>query len=239
LKAAAGAASDSLASAPDEARVHLPLAPSEEGLFAVRASGNSMNGGERPIQDGDWLVMRYVGDVGIGALAGQVALVQVPDAAGHAYQVKRIVQKGARWLLRSENPEHPSFEVTKEVKPIAQLVELVRPERVGPFVGVLLTDEGAIRAFGLATVPKTGRYNGHLFLCVDRPGSLKTPNRIEPLISSRNPAETAFVLTRTEPGRPWRYAGIAHWKEDEGSWALPEPVDPDTWKALGTNSEVR
>jgi superfamily II DNA or RNA helicase/diadenosine tetraphosphate (Ap4A) HIT family hydrolase/SOS-response transcriptional repressor LexA len=238
LKAAAGAASDSLASAPEEGRVHLPLASSADDLFAVRASGDSMRGGEQPIRDGDWLVMRYVRGMGVGALSGRIALVQVPDTSGHAYQVKRIVRQGTHWLLRSENPEHPSFEVTEEVRPIAQLVEIIPPERVGPFAGVLLDDEGAMRAFGLSTAPKTGRYQGHLFLCVDQPGRLKTPDRLEPIISSRNPAETAFVLTRTEPGRPWRYAGLAHWSENEGSWILPEPVDSDTWEALGAPPDV-
>ncbi|HYO53859.1 DEAD/DEAH box helicase family protein [Archangium sp.] len=238
LKAAAGAANDSLVSAPDEARVHLPLASSAEGLFAVRASGDSMNGGERPIRDGDWLVMRYARGAGVGASSGQIALIQVPDTSGHAYQVKRIVQQGARWLLRSENPEHPSFELTEDVRPIAQLVEIVPPERVGPFVGVLLDDEGAMRAFGLSTAPRTGRYNGHLFLCIDRPGILNKPDRIKQNIPDRSPAETAFVLTRIRPGRPWRYAGTAHWNENEGLWALPKPVDQDTWEGLSTMPKV-
>ncbi|MFY0577860.1 DEAD/DEAH box helicase family protein [Cystobacter fuscus] len=239
LKAAAGAASDSLAGAPEEGRVQLPLTSRADDLFAVRASGDSMKGGERPIRDGDWLVMRYVRGMGVGALSGRVALVQVPDTSGHAYQLKRIVQHGARWLLRSDNPDHPSFEVTEEVTPIAQLEEVIPPERLGPFAGVLLDDEGAMSAFGLPSAPKTGRYHGHLFLCIDQPGRLKTPDRLEPIISGRNPAETAFVLTRMEPGGPWRYAGVARWNESEGAWVLPEPVDSDTWKALGAPFAVR
>ncbi|EPX57210.1 Helicase-related protein [Cystobacter fuscus DSM 2262] len=239
LKAAAGAANDSLAGAPEEGRVQLPLTSSSDDLFAVRASGDSMMGGERPIRDGDWLVMRYVRGMGVGALSGHVALLQVPDTSGHAYQVKRIVRHGTHWLLRSENPEHPSIEVTEEVKPIAQLVEVIPPERLGPFAGVLLDDEGVMSAFGLPSAPKTGRYHGHLFLCVDQPGRLKTPDRLEPIISVRNPAETAFVLTRMEPGGSWRYAGVARWNESEGAWVLPEPVDSDTWKALGAPFDVR
>lgn len=180
LKAAAGAAIDSLAGAPEEGRVQLPLTSSADDLFAVRASGDSMNGGERPIRDGDWLVMRYVRGVGVGALSGNVVLVQVPDTSGHAYQVKRIVRHGAHWLLRSDNPEHPSFEVAEEVKPIAQLVEVIPPERVGPFAGVLLDEEGVMRAFGLSSAPRTGRYQGHLFLCIDQPGVLKTQDLVDP-----------------------------------------------------------
>jgi superfamily II DNA or RNA helicase len=238
LRAAAGAARDSLASIPEERRVNLPLASSADDLFAVRASGDSMKGGERPIHDGDWLVMRYTRGVGIGALNGQVALVQVPDVSGHAYQVKRIVQKGAQWLLRSDNPEYPSFDVLEGVTPIAQLVDIIRPERVGPFTGVLINEEGAMKAFGLSSPPKTGRYNGHLFLCIDRRGILKSRDHIKQDIPGRHPGETAFVLTRTGPEQPWRYAGIAHWSEAAGVWVLAEPVDLDTWGALGPTSEV-
>ena len=197
-----------------------------------------MKGEERPIHDGDWLVMRYTRGVGIGALNGQVALVQVPDVSGHAYQVKRIVQKGAQWFLRSDNPEYPSFDVLEGFTLIAQLVDIIRPERVGPFTGVLLNEEGAMKAFGLSSPPKTGRYSGHLFLCIDQRGVLKERNRIKQDIPGRHPGETAFVLTRTGPEQPWRYAGIAHWSEAEGLWVLPEPVDTDTWEALGPTPEV-
>jgi hypothetical protein len=238
LKAAAGAARDSLASAPEDKRVRLPMNSSGDALFAVRASGDSMNGGARPIRDGDWLVMRYVRGVGIGALDGHVALVRVPDASGHTYQVKRIVRQDDQWRLRSENPEYPPFDVTEDMMPIAQLVEIIPPERVGPLTGVLLEDEGIKKAFGLSTLPKTGRYGGHLFLCIDRRGLLDKPDRIKQSIPDRHPAETAFVLTRTGPARLWRYAGIAHWNENEGRWVLPEPVDPDTWEALGPAPEV-
>jgi superfamily II DNA or RNA helicase/diadenosine tetraphosphate (Ap4A) HIT family hydrolase/SOS-response transcriptional repressor LexA len=233
LKAAAGAANDSLASAPEERRVQLPLTSSGAEVFAVRAAGDSMNDGERPIRDGDWLVMRYVRGVGIGALDGEIVLVQVPDISGHAYQVKRIVRQDDRWRLRSENPEYPSFDVTEEMRPIAQLVEIIPPARIGPFAGVLLEDEGVKKAFGLSTLPKTGRYNGHLFLCINRRGLLDEPDRIKQSIPDRRPGETAFVLSRTSTALPWRYAGVATWNENEGRWMLPEPVDLDTWEALG------
>ncbi|MET0406458.1 MAG: DEAD/DEAH box helicase family protein [Cystobacter sp.] len=132
LRAAAGAASDSRASAPEEERVHLPITSKSEGLFAVRASGDSMHGGKHPIRDGDWLVMRYVRNVGIGALEGRVALVQVPDVAGHAYLVKRVVRDRGQWRLRSDNPEHSSIEVTEGMKPIAELVESFSLEQLEP-----------------------------------------------------------------------------------------------------------
>ncbi|QRK12331.1 S24 family peptidase [Archangium violaceum] len=211
----------------------LPVQTTGEGLFAVRAFGDSMDGGERPIRDGDWLVMRYARAAGIGAVEGKVALVQVPDAAGYGYQVKRIIREGDRWMLRSDNPARPSFEATEDVVPVALLVEVIPPAKLGPATGERMTDEETARAFELPSPPKTGRINGHLFLCVTEKGTLTEPDRLNLRIEDRRPAETAFVLTRTAPEKPWRYAGVARWLEHEDRWALAEPVDHSTWRALG------
>jgi superfamily II DNA or RNA helicase/diadenosine tetraphosphate (Ap4A) HIT family hydrolase len=235
LRAAAGAATHTLAleSAPEAESLHLPVQASGDGLFVVRASGDSMNGGERPIRDGDWLVMRYARAAGIGAVEGKVALVQVPDPTGYGYQVKRVVREGGRWILRSDNPARPSFEATEGVVPIALLVEVIAPERLGPTVGERMTDEDAMKAFELESPPRTGRLAGQLFLCVTEKGALTEPDRLNPRIENRRPAETAFVLTRTSSEDPWRYGGVARWLEGEDRWALAEPVDYATWRALG------
>lgn len=218
LRAAAGAPSDAYESAPEAERVRLPVQARGEGLFAVRASGDSMEGGERPIHDGDWLVMRYARGAGIGAVEGKVALVQVPDPAGFNCQVKRVVREGGRWTLRSDNPARPSFEATKDTVPVALLVDIIRPEQLGPARGEVLTDEQAMSAFGLNSPPKTGRYDGHLFLCFT--GKALQPDRLRIHIPDRRPAETAFVLIRPEPSAPWRYEGVARWLEDESHWSL-------------------
>lgn len=234
LRAAAGAVGATLLeSAPEAEAVSLPARMSGADVFAVRASGDSMEGGERPIRDGDWLVMRYARAAGVGAVEGQVALVQVPDPAGYGYQVKRVVREGRRWMLRSDNPERPSFEASRETVPIALLVEVIAPERLGPTPGTSLTDEQAMSAFGLSVPPKTGRHEGHLFLCIASKGALVEPDRAAVRVADRRPGETAFLLTRAEQQAPWRYAGVARWLEDEGAWALAEPVDHDTWRALG------
>ncbi|PTL81528.1 DEAD/DEAH box helicase family protein [Vitiosangium sp. GDMCC 1.1324] len=235
LLAAAGAATHALALeiAPEAEQVSLPVQTGGEGLFAVRASGDSMDGGERPIRDGDWLVMRYARAAGIGAVEGKVALVQVPDPAGYGFQIKRVIREGGRWMLRSDNPARTSFEATEDTIPIALLVEVVPPEKLGPARGERMTDEEAARAFGLSSAPKTGRIQGHLFLCVTEKETLTEPDRLNLRIDDRRPAETAFVLTRIAPEAPWRYAGVARWLDDEDRWALAEPVDYATWRALG------
>lgn len=170
--------------------------------------------------------MRYARGAGIGAVEGRVALVQVPDPGGFNCQVKRVVRgEHGGWMLRSDNPARPSFEATADTAPIALLVEFLRPEQLGPAVGALLSDEQAMEAFGLTSPPKTGRHDGHLFLCVTGKGVLVEPGRLNLRIADRRPAETAFVLTRAEPSDPWRYAGVARWLADEDQWALAQPVD--------------
>ncbi|MCP3168761.1 DEAD/DEAH box helicase family protein [Myxococcus qinghaiensis] len=224
LRAAAGAASHalSLEEAPDAEHVRLPIQAQGDGLFVVRASGDSMNGGERPIRNGDWLVMRYSRDLSLQEMEGKVALIQVPDAAGYAYQVKRLVKDKGHWALRSDNPNHATSEAGADMVPIALLVEVVPPERVGPERGAQLTDEQLMARFGLTKVPKTGRHEGHLFLFATGESAFTEPGVLASRIAERRPGETAFVFTREAPEAPWHYQGSAHWDEQTDRWTLAD-----------------
>jgi superfamily II DNA or RNA helicase/HKD family nuclease len=236
LRAAAGATSTALTDEPLPEPVTLPLDTASDHLFAVRASGESMNGGKAPIADGDWLVMRWARGAAVSSLAGRVVLVQTPDAQdGFAYQVKRIVRDAERWWLRSDNPQHPSLEATAETTPIARLESTIRPESLGPALGERLTPDDVGAAFGLSSMTaleQTGRHTGHLFLVVSEQGHFSEPDRLDTVITDRRPGETAFVLTRSEPGAPLRYCGVARWLEPDGPWRLPA-LDFATWRALG------
>jgi hypothetical protein len=195
-----------------------------------------MNGGKNPIRDGDWLIMRFARGASIGALAGRVALIQTP--AGHdtsAYQVKRIVQQGDRWWLRSDNTEVPAIEAAADTIPVAQLVTTVSPEALAPPVGERLAAEDVSAAFGLdadINIERDGRYQGHLFLLVTARVQFTHPDRLARVVVDRRPAETAFVLARSTPEGPWRYCGVARWLEDDGAWGLPD-LDYATWHVLG------
>lgn len=241
LRAAAGAAQrDSFAD--DEAgpestgeTVTLPVSRPGERLFAVRASGSSMDGGSSPIRDGDWVVLRWARGEALKNLFAtrKVALVETAGSVGDgAYQLKRIVREGGRWLLRSDNPAVPDFEATDETVPIAVHVETVRPEDLGPAPGTEIPDDKLADAFGLHERPSAGRVEGHLFLLLEEKASLAAPDRVQIPIA-RNPGETAFVLTRSSSAAPWRYCGVGRWVEDEGLWSIPE-VDWSTWRALGS-----
>jgi superfamily II DNA or RNA helicase/HKD family nuclease len=234
LRAAAGAALSSIELSPEASSVRLPVTARGEGLFAVRASGDSMEGGKHPIRDGDWLVMRFARGASREEIAGKIAVLQVPDAdMGFAYQVKRVVRDGTRWVLRSDNPTHPSFAATADTVPIAVLVDVIRPEDISPRPGEKLDQDQVTAAFSLDTPPRSGRCDGHLFLCIQAPGALVAPDRIRAILDDRRPGETAFVLTRPPGEATWRYAGVARYHEEEGLWACPA-VDYATYQALGT-----
>ncbi|WP_338046597.1 DEAD/DEAH box helicase family protein [Polyangium spumosum] len=238
LRAAAGAARDPIALAPEGEEVRLPTKARGEGLFAVRATGESMNGGKEPIRDGDWLVLRFARGQSREAIHGKIALVEVPDSQlGASHLVKRVVQDDGRWILRSENHAFPAIDATADTVLIAALVEMVKPESLGPPVGATIEDEGLAEAFGLSEPPRSGRVDGHLFLFIEEKGRLVAPDRIRfPGIEPR-PGETAFVLTRAPEGATWRYAGVARFIEEDGLWACAG-IDLPTFRTLGGGREA-
>jgi hypothetical protein len=237
LRAAAGAAavaSSAVHDAPAREIVRLPIQTPGPDRFAVRAVGDSMDGGERPIRDGDWLVMRYARGDRLSSLEGKVALVETGPVSGeHAYQVKRVVRAGDGWLLRSENPTAPSFDARADTVVVAVLDEIMRPEDIAPAVGERLADGQVAAAFGLSTEPGDGRTEGHLFIRVTGPGAFVEPDRLGATVEDRRPGETAFLLTRTVVEEAWRYGGLARWIESDGQWSCPE-LDFLSWRALGS-----
>lgn len=234
LRAAAGPLPAGSALPPEAEEVALPVRAKATDLFAVRASGDSMDGGTDPIRDGDWLLFRYARGAGLGAVEGRVALVETGDGQGDAgWQVKRVRRNGANWVLASDRPGMADITATSESTVIALLVERVSVNALGPPVGTQITDTDLPSAFGLDEPIREGRVAGHLFLLIDRPGSLEAPDRIAHVVSDRRPGETAFVLTRGAPAQPWRYAGVGRWSEAEAAWAVPD-VDFQTWRALGS-----
>jgi SOS-response transcriptional repressor LexA len=234
LRAAAGATANPVELPPESESVRLPTAAQGEGLFAVRAEGDSMDGGKRPIRDGDWLVMRFARSASYSALDGKVALLQIPDPhLGFSYQVKRLVRDGETWVLRSDNPARPSFGATDQTVPIAILVDIVRPEDIGPRPGERLDDAAAASAFGVEGPLHTGRAGGHLFFCIEAAGALVAPDRISVSMLDRRPGETAYVLARPPGEAAWQYLGVARYREEEGLWAC-RGIDFAIYRALGS-----
>lgn len=217
--------------------VELPLDAPDAALFAVRVTGDSMDGGRSPLRHGDWAVFRHARGVPAASVQGRVALVQVPaEGEGHAYQIKRVVRRDDGWRLASDNPAGPDLAADASMVVIAKLERAFHPESLAPARGARLTEDELPEAFGLeALEPREGRWGGHLFLFVDAPGRLPTPSHVTPGGDLPRPGETAFVLARAEDR--WRYLGVGHWEEDGARWRIPE-VDVETWRSHGATQGV-
>ena len=207
-----------------------PARTTGEDVFAIRADGDSMDGGPSPIRDGDWLVMRYARGTGIGAMQGSVALLQLTDdQGGTRYQVKRVVKEGETWRLRSDNPERESFDAGANCIPIAKHQETIRPEALAPPEGTELAEADIGAAFHLSEAPRTGRTDGHLFFLATDGKPFPAPDRLD-WTNERRPGETLYLHLKIGRAR-WRYCGVGRWIEEERLWRIP-PFDHDTWKRI-------
>lgn len=234
LRAAAGHATHATA-VEDEERIALPFEKSDPNLFAVRVSGSSMDdpSTESPMRDGDWAVLRPTSEL----LQNRVMLVQIAgDADDYAYVLKRLKQVDGEWMLTSDNPDGPTIEGTRDMRPIARVEAVIPPERFAPPVGTIV-GHGAFRDhFGIdVTSPRSARYEGHLFVFIDREGMLEESDRVRYAEGRRRPGETAFVLAKRDDG--YRYCGVGRYSEDDDLWHLPS-VDYDTWRRWGGGREV-
>lgn len=234
LRAAAGQVVEEI-DAPESEYVVLPVEPVDATVFAVRVAGTSMDGGARPLRDGDWALMRRARGATAQALMGQVALVELPGLSGNRYQIKRIVRRGGVWFLESDNAAGPTFEADESMLAVARLERVVRPEELAPAVGIVLAETSLEQAFGLEDLKaRSGRYSGHLFIFVaDK--RLESPTRLRWDTISGRPGETAYVLASVDSN--WRYLGVAHRIATESLWAIPE-TDFDTVRRWGKTREV-
>ncbi|WP_224372649.1 protein kinase domain-containing protein [Hyalangium versicolor] len=224
VAAEAAAGANPLEDAPGAEWIRLPLEEQGERLLAMRAPWE-LEKARQPLREGDWLVLRRMAEGDVEPVQGDVGLVKrLSSDEDYALAVRNKDE----WLIRRGG----AF-IRWPAIPVALLVEIIPPERIGPTRGAQLAPEAMMEAFGVHGVPTTGRHGGLLFLCPSSKGPLLAPDRIGYIIGDRRPAETAFVLTSHEPQRAWRYWGVARWSEDETCWLLPEPVDHATWRELG------
>ncbi|RMG17221.1 MAG: DEAD/DEAH box helicase, partial [Planctomycetota bacterium] len=143
LQAAAGRVAEPLTSPVPGERIQLPGSFDPERHAAVRATGDSMNGGPTPIRDGDWLVLEWQRAASFETLAGKVALVAREDPErGPVHLLKRIARTEQGFELRSDNPSHPSLPTNSSDVPLAVVVRVIPPESLAPPLGTLLAPDG-------------------------------------------------------------------------------------------------
>jgi len=129
LKLACGAFDDSSAEYASETieieNPHGNLNPKKH--FIVRASGDSMDGGNNPIKDGDFLLLEL--NTG-GTISNQIFAVEYQDEfAETAYVLKRIEkQPDGTYQLVSQNKSYAPIPVDPEImKPFARLLKMPLP----------------------------------------------------------------------------------------------------------------
>lgn len=232
LRAAAGHASDGAAPPDSGERIALPFDREDPDLFAVRVSGSSMDGGDAPMRDGDWAVLRLARE----PQHNRAMLIQVAsDGGDFAYVLKRLKNVDRNWVLTSDNPDGPTIAGTAEMVPIARVERVVPPERLAPPVGTKLTEDALAAAFGIDVTARSGRHDGHLLIVIDRDGMLEEFDRVRYAIDRRRPGETAYVLAARDGG--YRYCGVGRFSDDDGLWHIPS-VDHETWRKWGGGREV-
>jgi hypothetical protein len=237
FRAAAGHIRENSESTYGEA-VWLPITETSPDMFAVRVSGNSMDGGELPLHDGDWAVMRVCRGDSISALENHIILVETHIGAVVGYQIKRLQRQGTRWLLVSDNPSGPTFDAGPATVPIARLERIVSPSDLAPPIGTVMNESELATRFGLEELEAvSGRHQGHLFIFLNENGQLPEPDRLRYDGDAPRPSETAFVLARRPADASYRYIGVARQTESPRLWSIPE-VDYATWRKYGSGREV-
>jgi hypothetical protein len=160
------------------------------------------------------------------------------DAAAR-YQIKRLRRGAGQWRLVSDNAEGPTIEAGSDMVVIARLESVISPSNLAPPVGTVLTESELASAFGLDELePRSGRYQGHVFIVVTESGHLPEPDRVRWSSNvALNPSETAFVLGRTADEVGYRYLGVAHQTTESGLWQIAA-VDYATWRTYGVGRAV-
>lgn len=97
--------------------------------FIARASGNSMNGGKNPIQDGDYLLLELVSPNSAGSITGSVMAIERQDEFGDNQYLLRAVTKaaGGTYVLKAFNPDYKDMTATDDMRTLARLKEIIDP----------------------------------------------------------------------------------------------------------------
>jgi phage repressor protein C with HTH and peptisase S24 domain len=90
--------------------------------FVARAVGHSMDGGSRPIRDGDYLLLERIAPTQAGTLNGQVVAVERHDAGEDQYLLRCVAKTAdGRYRLKANHPDYPEIEADEEMRPLARL----------------------------------------------------------------------------------------------------------------------
>ncbi len=117
--------------------------------FLVRASGDSMNGGEHPIQDQDLVLCEWFQGSAADINGKPMLIVGHYDVETSFASLKVPIRKGESWILRSWNPTEKDQELPTDarVEPVARVLGVVE-ERMGLTLYAKYKREDIAKVFG-------------------------------------------------------------------------------------------
>jgi len=130
--------------------------------FIAQAHGDSMNGGQNPIRDGDYLLMEAMTSSGLRDLDVQTVAIERKDIVGDDQYLLRAVAVKDFWQkeLIAKNSAFPAMPLTDEMNVFAQLKTVITPSDMLLHQKVFKQD--ASKWFGIAYREGVWKMAGHV-----------------------------------------------------------------------------
>ncbi len=130
--------------------------------FIACASGNSMNGGKRPIQDGDYLLLERITPVSAGQITGDIMAIERQDSGDNQYLLRLVTKPSpGRYVLRATNPDFEDLVADDDMRTFARFKEVLNPLELA--LGQAFMREEIPALFGLEFNPGNW-HSGHVVL---------------------------------------------------------------------------
>lgn len=95
--------------------------------FIAHATGNSMDGGKNPIQDGDYLLLETITPDSAGSISNQVIAIERQDISGDEQYLLRYVRKlgAGKYQLIANNPDYQPMLATEDMRTFARFKGII------------------------------------------------------------------------------------------------------------------
>ncbi|EPJ47579.1 MAG: helicase-like protein [Osedax symbiont Rs1] len=97
--------------------------------FIARAIGDSMDGGRRPICDGDYLLLEQITSNSAGSISNQIVVIERQDTSGDDQYLLRSVNKigQGQYELVAQNSDFETMLATEDMLTLARLKDVIDP----------------------------------------------------------------------------------------------------------------
>ncbi len=100
-----------------------------ERHFVARAIGNSMDGGKRPVRDGDYLLLELIDPESAGSVTGDTLVVERQGSGEDQYVLRTVTKTpDGRYILKAANPDYPDYAADTGMRTLARLKGVLDPD---------------------------------------------------------------------------------------------------------------